>query len=246
MKRGISALSAVCAVILAISCDKEEQPKTIDGHEYVDLGLPSGLLWATCNLGASKPEESGDYYGWGMIEPYKTADNADWSTYFSKIGSNGTSKDDCGTDKDPIKDYVYGGSKYSDALDAGQADGISGTQWDAVRQNWKGEWRMPTKAELIELLYTSDCQRAWTVLNGVKGVRITSNKNGNSIFLPAAGSHDGPSVIDGECLYMWPSTPYNDYPYRGHLLNYDSIGQVWSFADRYCGLSLRPVIMPRK
>ncbi|MCF0177481.1 MAG: Ig domain-containing protein, partial [Bacteroidales bacterium] len=125
--------------------------KTIDGHEYVDLDLPSGILWATCNMGASAPEKYGDYYGWGVTTPYKSSDNVSWQAYFKTLGGTGAMEADCGTDKDPLKEYVKNGSKFDISGVAGIADGIGGTEYDAARENWKGDWRMPTGAEFYEL-----------------------------------------------------------------------------------------------
>ena len=96
--------------------------KEMEKELYVDLGLPSGLKWAKCNLGASKPEEYGDYYGWGCTDPYATGDDVDWPLYFTKLGGTGTTYSDCGTDKDPLKDYVTTNVK-----------SIAGTEWDAAR-----------------------------------------------------------------------------------------------------------------
>ncbi|MCF0186780.1 MAG: hypothetical protein HUJ98_09880, partial [Bacteroidaceae bacterium] len=91
MKKLLSILCAACAVVFFVSCNKNIKPGPepedyFNGHEYVDLELPSGILWATCNVGATKPEEYGLYYGWGMTEPYDTTKASDYATYFAKIG----------------------------------------------------------------------------------------------------------------------------------------------------------------
>ena len=114
------------AKALTYSADKyglaDISGKEMEKELYVDLGLPSGLKWAKCNLGASKPEEYGDYYGWGCTDPYATGDDVDWPLYFTKLGGTGTTYSDCGTDKDPLKDYVTTNVK-----------SIAGTEWDAAR-----------------------------------------------------------------------------------------------------------------
>ena len=197
--------------------------------DYVDLGL--SVKWATCNLGASKPEEYGDYYGWGCTEPYATGDYVGWPLYFAKIGGTGTAWSDCGTEKDPLKDYVYPNNK-----------SIAGTEWDAARKKLGGTWRMPTTAEQQELMNTDNCNWQWTTENGVNGIKVTSKHNGNSIFLPAAGGRQNTSLIaDGSYGNYWNSSPYlydNFYAYGMGFVSDDHGGLS---ADRYLGLPVRPV-----
>ena len=127
--------------------EKARKLNNHNGHEYVDLGLPSGLKWATCNVGAIKPEEYGDYFAWGEIKPKQRYDD---------------------------DNYTYKSNPETLPLSA-----------DAANVNWGGKWRMPTKAEQDEL--RNYCTWEWTTLNGEKGYKVISKKNGNSIFLPAAG-----------------------------------------------------------
>ena len=189
--------------------EKESSP-IISGA--VDLGLPSGIKWASCNLGASSPEEYGDYYGWGCTEPYKSTDNVGWSLYFQMIGGTGTSYSDCGTDKDPLKDYVYPNQK-----------SIAGTKWDAARAKLGGTWRMPTTDEQRELVNSDNCTWTWTTQNGKNGYKVVSKKNGNSIFLPAAGLRYGTSLsYAGSDGYYWSSTPYGSYADYAFGMYFDS------------------------
>jgi hypothetical protein len=136
-------------------------------HEYVDLGL--SVKWATCNVGASKPEEYGDYFAWGEVEP---KDEYRWETYKWCDGqANTLTKYNT--------DSSYGTVDNKTVLEA--AD-------DAATVNWGGSWRMPTDVEMTELY--ENCTWTWTTENGVNGYRVTSNKIGytdKSIFLPAAG-----------------------------------------------------------
>ena len=174
----------------------------IAGHGYVDLGLPSGLKWATCNVGASSPEDYGDYFAWGETSPKA--------------------------------EYTWENS----VTDGEQMSDISGNaQYDAATANWGGSWRMPTKAELEEL--ENKCTWTWTTQNGVKGCKVTG-PNGNSIFLPAAGDRDGPSLYNaGGSGDYWSSTPDDsDYAYR---LGFGSGGQLVFWRNRYRGRSVRPV-----
>ena len=160
-------------------------------HEYVDLGL--SVNWATCNVGAEKPEEYGDYYAWGETAPYYVknagADNElqwrkgkeagyDWKSYFDI-------KTIEPTDYDDIVTFWYYNTQEKKVIEY---------YHDAATTNWGGEWRMPRQAEFEELINPDNCTWTWTTMNGVNGYRVTSKKpgyEGNSIFLPAAGGYSG-------------------------------------------------------
>ena len=192
-----------------------------NGHEYVDLGLPSGTLWATCNVGANKPEEYGDYFAWGETEPKITYD---WSTYRYCNGR------------------YYTLTKYNNNSSYGTVDNKTTLDLsdDAARANWGGSWRMPTNAEQKELL--TKCTWTWTTQNGVKGYKVTSESNGNSIFLPAAGYRDDSSLDDaGSSGLYWSSSLGTDYPHNAWYVAFysDYVGR-YSYR-RYCGFSVRPV-----
>ena len=200
--------------------------------EAVDLGLPSGLKWASFNLAASKPEEYGYYYGWGCTEPYADDEDVNWTLYFEKIGGSGTSLDDCGTDKDPLKDYVGPNAK-----------SIAGTEWDVARQKLGGTWRMPTTAEQQELMNTDNCDWEWTTENGVNGYKVTSKHNGNSIFLPAAGGRNGTSLYyAGSYGIYWGSSPRPDGSDHASYLYFDSGYYGWGNYNRCRGFTVRPVL----
>ena len=198
----------------------------------VDLGLPSGLKWATCNLGAARPEEYGDYYGWGCTAPYAAGDDVNWTLYFKRVGGTGTGSSDCGTGKDPLKDYmnyVYHKS-------------IAGTKWDAARKKLGGRWRMPTQEEVVELRNTDNCKWLWTMGNGVYGYRVTSKHNGNYIFLPAAGCRFDDSLIGaGSVGHYWTSEtcPLESDSAESFYIHSD--GFLWYDEERYIGFPIRPV-----
>ena len=179
---------------------------TINGHDWVDLGLPSGLKWATCNVGATSPEGYGNYYAWGET-----------STKTSYDGSNSV------TYRQQISDF------------SGNAT------YDAARANWGSSWRMPTKAEMEELI--NECTWTWTTQNGVNGYKVTG-QNGKSIFLPAAGCCYGSSrYFVGEDGVYWSSTPdpgesYTNYAYG---LFFYSGSPCVDWDTRYRGYPLRPV-----
>ena len=129
---------------------------------FVDLGLPSRTLWAKCNIGASTPNDYGDYFAWGDTNGYKSGKhNFSWFTY--KWGSESS-----------LTKYNFNDNKTELDLED-----------DAAYVNWGPKWRMPSKDQFEELINSSYTTTEWTTLNGVKGRKITSKKNGNSIFLPA-------------------------------------------------------------
>ena len=194
--------------------------ENVNGHEYVDLGLPSGLKWATCNVGANVPEEYGDYFAWGEVEP---KEEYNWSTYKWCNGSNDTQTKYC-------TNSSYGTVDNKTVLDK---------EDDAAAVNWGGVWRMPTDAELIEL--RTECTWTWTTQNGVNGYTVTG-PNGNSIFLPAAGYRSSSGLYyAGSYSFYWSSsldTDSLDYVYN---LVFGSSYVSWSGTTRDYGHSVRPV-----
>ena len=193
-----------------------------NGHEYVDLGLPSGLKWATCNVGATTPEEYGDYFAWGEIEP---KDYYDWSTY--KYGM-----------------APYQLTKYCNNSEYGK-DGFSDDKTvldledDAATVNWGGSWRMPTTEEQQELM--NNCIWTWITQNGVNGYKVTGS-NSNSIFLPAAGYMGNSSLTNaGHRGYYWSSSLNIVYQFYAYSVYFNSGYVGWYDHYRYYGLSIRPV-----
>ncbi len=193
------------------------------GHKYVDLGLPSGIKWATCNVGANTPEEYGDYFAWGETEP---KEDYSWSTYKYCNGSYKTLTKYC-TDSD------YGKVDNKRTLDL---------EDDAAHVNWGGSWRMPTEEEIDELIDENNCTWTWTERRGVKGYKVTSKKNGNSIFLPAAGYRDNDGLYDaGDYGYCWSSSLFASNSSGAYYLYFYSSNVYWSFHNRFFGCSVRPV-----
>ena len=197
-----------------------------NGHAYVDLGLPSGLKWATMNVGASKPEGYGDYFAWGET---KSKGTYNWSTY---KWCNGTFNSQ---------------TKYCTASNYGQVDNKTtlDPEDDAAHVNWGGDWRMPTMDELNEL--RNNCTWTWTTQSDVKGYKVVGS-NGNSLFLPAAGNryNDDLSGV-GVGGYYWSSSLYggdsDDAFYRGFnsSSSFNSGSISWSYTNRNFGQSVRPV-----
>ena len=195
---------------------------TENGYAYVDLGLPSGAKWATCNVGATTPEGYGDYFAWGETGP-KT--NYDFSTYKYCNGSFYTMTKYC-------TESGYGYNGFTDGKTTLELSD------DAARANWGGNWRMPTRAEQDEL--RNNCTWTWTTENGVNGYKVTSKTNGNSIFLPAAGDRDGTGSVGSYGRY-WSSSLYESNPYSAYSLYFDSGDVRWNGNDRYGGHTVRAV-----
>ena len=161
---------------------------------YVDLGLPSGTLWATCNVGANVPEAYGDYFAWGETQ-FK--DYYDWGNYLYCNGSSNTLTKYCNNSS-------YGYNGFTDNLF------ILLPEDDAATINWGSDWRMPTKEEWEELYQHTTM--IWTTQNGINGLRFTGS-TGNSIFLPAAGHHnDGYLSSEGSYGHYHSSSLNKEYP----------------------------------
>ena len=198
--------------------------------EAIDLGLPSGLKWASCNVGASSPEDYGDYFAWGETEP-KTTYN--WSTY--KFRDSGNTDDNVLFNKYCPSDQpgYWGGSGEPDnntVLDAND---------DAASENWGGSWRIATMDEWIELM--NECSWTWTTINGKNG-RLVTGANGNSIFLPAAGfMHESSVVGIGSFGNYWSSSLLTVDSYFAIFVEFKSVDTGWLGSSRYCGYSVRPV-----
>lgn len=228
LKNYLSILSMLLLLLTFASCTNEKsntenvaENESENGYEYVDLGLPSGIKWATCNVGANSPEEYGDYFAWGETKP---KDYYDWSTYKWCNGSMDNLTKYC-------KDPDYGTVDNKTVLDL--AD-------DAAHANWGGAWRMPTSEEQRELL--NNCTLTWTKVNGVNGYTVTG-PNGNSVFLPAAGYRNN-SVLDdaGSSAYYWSSSLDTRLSCDAYALHFYSNNEDWSDFFRYYGRSVRPVL----
>ena len=198
---------------------KFEEKVNYNGHEYVDLGLPSGTKWATCNVGANSPEEYGGYYAWGETEEKS---NYDWSTYKWCNGSENTMTKYCA-------DSGYGTVDNKTVLDP---------EDDVAHVKWGGSWRMPTETEQEELC--NKCSWTWTTQNGVDGYRVTG-PNGNSIFIPAAGSRSGSDVGNrGYDGIYWSSSLSSDDSNNAYFLYFYDF-YYCNYYYRCYGQSVRPV-----
>ena len=174
---------------------------TLNGHDYVDLGL--SVKWATCNVGANRPSDYGNYYAWGETSTKSTYAAANSKTYEKDVGA------------------IKGNSRY-----------------DAARANWGGTWRLPTGAEVQELV--DKCTWKWITRGGHKGYKVTG-PNGNSIFLPAAGLRYA-SMFDnvGDGGDYWTST-FEGNIYGAYELYFSSSEYELAWNYRMWGYSIRPV-----
>ena len=197
-------------------------------HEYVDLGLPSGTLWATCNIGAENPEDYGDYFAWGETTGYNSGKTTfNWSTYTLCNGSSSTMKKYCTSSS-------YGTEDNKTELDPKD---------DAAYVNWGSEWRMPTKAQQDELRNTSYTTWTWTTMNGKNGYKVSKKSDSSVyIFLPAAGYRNDSSLISaGSYGYYWSRSLYSSYSTDAYDLYFNSGSIDWDDYNRCSGRSVRPV-----
>ncbi len=215
-------------MLLGMECSAQTVSGNYGGHDYVDLGLSSGRLWATYNVGAAKPEEYGSHFAWGETRPksdyseftykWSTADETGWLDQLLKYNL----------------DDRYGEVDRKTVLEA--AD-------DAATANWGSSWRMPTANEIKELI--ESCSWKWTSNfnnTGVAGRVGTSDYNGNTIFLPAAGGYDGTAYdYEGRSGDYWSSVITSESKYAYYL--YVIEGNINCFySNRYYGKCVRPVL----
>ena len=231
MKKTLLFAIALAVVCIMPSCEKDPKPSengstvtgTLNGHDYVDLGLPSGTLWATCNIGAAAPEEPGDYFSWGETSP---KEDYSWDTYqFGRWGSSFTKYF-----MSPFEGYP------------GFADNLKVLEEcdDAASVLWGGGWRIPTYRQWKELI--NNCTLDGPHVNGTNDWAFVG-PNGNRLVLPFAGFKEG-TTVSGYHGYYWSSSLYCEYP--------DDSGSAWlfynegneydmSFDFRNLGLTIRPV-----
>ena len=198
-----------------------------NGHGWVDLGLPSGTLWATCNIGADKPEDFGDYFAWGETKPQSSNTN-DWSTYKYANGEYNKLTKYC-------SESDYGNNGFTDNLTE-----LQGSD-DPATANWGGGWRTPSNLQWDELLQNTNSQ--WTTKNGVAGRLFTSKKNGQTIFLPAASGYRGGTSLDYAVTLgnYWSSSLQTEDPNLAWNLYFVSGYCGMDYYYRSGGLSVRPV-----
>lgn len=208
-----------------------------NGQEYVDLGL--SVNWATCNVGADKPEDYGDYYAWGEVEPKETYT---WENYRFRTS---------GYDEVDVRFSKYTSMLYTSMLDADNRYYVADNKTlldledDVAHVKWGGNWRLPTDQEMNELI--DSCTFTWTVLNGVNGCLITSKVSGytdRSIFLPATGKYgfEANNKSAGTWGHYWSSSVNrNEISCRAGVLAIGSDYAAVKITFRFHGQSIRPV-----
>ncbi len=196
-----------------------------NGHEYVDLGLPSGTLWATCNVGANNPEDYGNYYAWGETSTKSTYDyeNYRYSTDTWYYGTKLTKY--CGV-------AGFGNNGFTDNLTALQSGD------DPATASWGSGWQTPSEAQWDELL--ANTTNEWTTRSGKAGCLFTSKKNGQTLFLPASGGRCEFGEA-GSYGYYWSRSLNTDNPYNAWYFGFLSNDCYMGHFDRSNGFTVRPV-----
>ena len=228
----IIAMLGILALSLTIGCKREgnksdendkalskirkegPQTGTLNGHDWVDLGLPSGVKWATCNVGANAAEEYGNYFGWGETEPkdnYSSINSLTYKVSLIKLKKAGIIDDTNTLTK----------------------------EHDAANVQWGGTWRLPTDEEFGELI--SECNWNFASFNGVNGYLVTG-PNDKNIFLPASAYQNGTTVEnDGDFGDYWSSTSVEESNGVACSLGYSSKAFGRRRYARYVGRTVRPV-----
>lgn len=206
-----------------------------NGHDYIDLGLPSGTLWATCNIGATTSEDAGNLFAWGEVAPKTSFSLSNYELYKSVTTE---------PDADGFTTTYSGYIKYVMEADAstyglqGFYDNLSMLEKedDAASVLWGGLWRIPTWDEIMEI--RNQCSWDWVALNGMDGYKVTG-PNGNYLFLPAGGYNDGRKT--GGCGRYWSST-LGEYESRtAPCLDFSKWEVSGYSGNRHYGYSIRPV-----
>lgn len=213
-------MKARCLFTLAISLVTIcmfGQSGTLNGHEYVNLGL--SVKWATCNVGASRPEQSGTYYAWGETAPKY---DYSWDNYFDAVDNEGE------------RFYEYFTSTFN-RRGKNRISPDSGR--DAARKEWGASWRLPTKEEMEELI--DRCKWILGNINGQNGFWVIG-PNQNKIFLPASGCIDSMErhIYNRHGLYQTSTLYYQQYECTLYFISESrSIGNL----NRCAGVPIRPV-----
>lgn len=222
---------AALAVVALLGCKGNASESgadgttVINGHEYVDLQLPSGVLWAKTNVGAETETGYGDFYAWGETQPKPDCSQETYSfgTSFDKMTKYSTS--DRKTTLEP-------------------AD-------DAATANWGEGCRMPTEEEFKELGDTANCTWTWVrkpvaEKDTIAGYEVKSVRNGKAIFLPAAGArNEKQTTLQGNNAVYWTSTRDGEVDGNAACLSFYFANYSWYKNSRYIGASIRAVAEPK-
>ena len=184
---------------------------------FIDLGLPSGTLWAKCNLGADSPEEYGDFYAWGETE---SKSDYSWDTYVFGGSSSG------------------GQTKYNTTDEKLELDAEDDAVAVAMHDN---NCRIPSNEQIQELLDGTTNQ--WTQINDVNGLLLTSKANGKTLFIPAAGGYAGENhVQDNSSAFIWSRTLYSASSISSADMLYSASYSTYASSNYRCnGYTIRPI-----
>ena len=202
--------------------------KTVNGHVGVQM-WENGPYWATCNVGATEPEEFGDYFAWGETEPKTeyTWDNYKWcKEYDSKEAIVYLTK--------YCPDSKWGYEGFTDDKKTLEPED------DAAHVHWGGGWRIPTQAEWAELMNKDNCTWEETEQNGVPGDLVTSKKTGNSIFLPKNRGEYGQGAYWSSSLY-YDNLSFSNGPFGWEFRFYPVTYYELTYGARFSGYGIRPV-----
>lgn len=212
-------------------------PPNTNGHAYVDLGLPSGTLWATMNVGAASETDIGLYFSWGETQGYTalqvgTDKNFTWNDY--ELSTNGTSQQY--NFNKYCSNRQYGYNKFTDYIFRLELSD------DATYANWEGDWHIPTKNNFQELI--SNTTVTWDSVK--KGYNFTAT-NGNNLFMPVTGYCSDGRVLDTDqsCNY-WTSSLDDSNCVKSMNLAFTNNNVNLTSVNRCYGLSIRGIILPRK
>ena len=212
-----------CQNLKKVVRQNDTSHSSANGHDWVDMGLPSGTKWATCNIGASRPEFPGYYYAWSDIAPKPIYDPMA-TDYTGRLTGNPYEAKDTRRFSKPI-----GGKP----------------NLDAARANWGGEWRMPTKEEFEEL--GKNCRVVEVTINGWPCLKVTSLINFNELIFPLMYEHRGIgvfSIVQERDVYAtssyWTSTPDPGHAVKAYYYNVSRRSCKTTFAG--IGMCVRPVI----
>ena len=204
--------------------EAQNETPSIDGHGYIDLGLPSGVVWSVCNLGAKQPEDHGLYLQWGNTKLPQVL-NPDYSKENTPYSNNGSL------------------TKYNTQSQCGFVDNrvVLDFPDDAASANWSSRWHIPTKENFKELLI--NCTWEWKQQNGVNGFLVTSKINGNRLFFPTTGLSAAKSIKKAETMgCYWTSSLNVKDPFGAWGMDFHEKKQnMDECVPRFVGMAIRPV-----
>ena len=212
----------------------DKQPEALPDPKYVDLGLPSGTLWADRNMGAAAPEGTGGYFAWGETEEKTTYS---WDSYMCTSSQLCTSSDPLWADGLVHKWYNTSGFYEGN---------IAGSKYDVAAQKWGEAWAMPTMEQFSEL--SSNCTKSTVTINDVVCVQYTG-PNGNSLVIPTIGGYkENISTYSESSLYLWTATQVGSSSKEANNVTFSSygisVGAVMR-SSRNKGLQVRPICINR-